>query len=60
MTCPYYQESYKTCNIRGTSQDQYHRDNYCLSSSSWRNCANYTNSSRDEKINKKLRSNPDL
>ena len=60
MLCPYYQESNKYCNICGTYQDGYHKENYCLSSSNWRNCANYSNSSRDQKISKKLRSNPDL
>jgi len=58
-TCPYYQTDYKQCNFFGTSQEQYQRDNYCLSDG-WRRCVNYTNRSFDEKVNKKLRSNPDL
>jgi len=58
--CPYYKRDYKTCALTGTGQDGYHKDNYCLSGSSWRNCANYQNANRSDKINKKERSNPDL
>ena len=60
MDCPYYNRDYKECNFFGTSQDQYQRDTYCLSGSNWKNCVNYTNRSREDKINKKLRSNPEL
>jgi hypothetical protein len=58
--CPYYNENYKTCNFFGTSQDQSQRDYYCLTSDNWKRCANYDRRSLDEKIAKKLRSNPDL
>jgi len=58
--CPYYDTSYKTCNFFGTSQNQAQRDDYCLNSSNWRRCANYDKRSFDEKVSKKLRSNPDL
>jgi hypothetical protein len=58
--CPYYDANYKQCNFFGTSQDQSQRDAYCLTSDNWKRCANYTNRSRDEKVSKKLRSNPDL
>jgi len=58
--CPYYNSDYKTCNFYGQTQDQYQRDSKCLDSYNWRNCANYTNRSIDEKLSKKLRSNPDL
>jgi hypothetical protein len=58
--CPYYNQEYKQCVFFGTSQEQYQRDNYCLTSSSWKSCPNYTSRSMDEKINKKLRSNPEL
>jgi len=58
--CPYYNRDYKTCNFFGTYQDQGQRDSYCLTSSNWKNCANYYNRSYDEKNTKKVRSNPDL
>jgi len=58
--CPYYETSMKYCNFYSNYQDQNQRDSYCLSGSNWRNCANYTNRSFDEKVSKKLRSNPDL
>jgi len=58
--CPYYNQEYKQCVFFGTSQDQSQRDSYCLTSGNWKNCANYTNRSMDEKIRKKLRSNPEL
>jgi hypothetical protein len=60
MICPYYDENYKKCNFFDSSQDQSQRDNYCLNSSNWRNCVNYSNRSYDEKVSKRLRSNPDL
>jgi len=58
--CPYYDENYKQCNFFRTSQDQSQRDLYCLTSTNWKNCANYTNRSFNEKVEKKLRSNPEL
>jgi len=58
--CPYYNESYKQCNFFGTSQDQAQRDQYCLTGDNWKRCANYSNRSFEEKVQKKLRSNPDL
>jgi hypothetical protein len=58
--CPYYNQEYKQCAFFGTSQEQYQRDNYCLSSSNWKSCPNYTSRSFEEKKDKKLRSNPEL
>lgn len=58
--CPYYDSDNKRCGICGTYQDGYHKENYCLSSSEWRRCANYEKSSFDEKVSKRERSNPDL
>jgi hypothetical protein len=60
MVCPYYNTDYKNCNFFGTLQEGYQRENFCLSSDNWRRCANYSNRSYDEKVNKRLRSNPDL
>ena len=60
--CPYYDENYKQCNFYGSSSvlDQATKEYRCLSSSNWKDCANYTNRSFDEKVSKKLRPNPDL
>jgi hypothetical protein len=58
--CPYYNQEYHKCVFFDTTQDQYQRDSSCLTSSNWKQCPNYTNRSLDEKIQKKLRSNPDL
>ena len=58
--CPYYERGNQRCAIRETYQDGYHKDNYCLSGSNWRNCPNYNGASYDEKVNKRERSNPDL
>jgi len=59
--CPYYDENYKLCAFfRSSSLDQATKDYRCLSSSNWKDCANYTNRSFDEKVSKKLRTNPDL
>ena len=58
--CPYYNSEYKTCNFFGTTQDQSQRDNKCLSDSNWKYCENYTNRSMDEKLSKRIRSNPEL
>jgi len=60
MVCPYYNTDYKNCNFFGTLQEGYQRENYCLSSDNWRRCENYTRRSFDEKVSKKLRTNPDL
>jgi hypothetical protein len=58
--CPYYNQEYKQCVFYGTTQDQSRRDSSCLTSNDWKYCPNYTNRSMDEKIQKKLRSNPEL
>jgi len=58
--CPYYNENYKNCNFFLTSQDQSQRELYCLTSSNWKNCANYSNRSHEEKVKKTVRSNPEL
>ena len=58
--CPYYNMDYKKCNFFDTMQDQSQRDNYCLDGGNWRRCVNYERRSLDEKVNKRLRSNPDL
>jgi len=58
--CPYYNQDYKQCNFFGTAQDDSKRDKDCLSSSNWKYCENYSNRSMDEKINKKLRPNPEI
>jgi len=60
MVCPYYNTDVKTCSFFGTYQEGYQKENYCLSSDNWRRCTNYENRSFDEKVSKKLRSNPDL
>jgi hypothetical protein len=59
MDCPYYDREYKKCNISGYSQDDSQRNQYCLTDN-WRRCPNYDKSSYDEKLSKKLRTNPDL
>ena len=59
--CPYYKTEYKTCAFyEGHTQDQLQRDSRCLDSNNWRHCPNYTGRSLDEKVNKRVRSNPDL
>jgi len=58
--CPYYQTDYKKCNFFDTYQEGYQRDAYCLSDDNWKRCVNYSNRSYDEKVNKRLRANPDL
>ena len=58
--CPYYETNYKQCNFFGTTQDGHQKESYCLSSSNWRNCVNYSNRSHAEKVSKRLRPNPDL
>jgi len=58
--CPYYDENYKKCVFFGTTQEGYQKEHYCLSSSDWKGCPNYTSRSFDEKVSKKLRPNPEL
>jgi hypothetical protein len=58
--CPYYDMNYKKCNFFGTTQEGYQKEHYCLDSSNWKGCENYTRRSIDEKLNKRLRSNPEL
>jgi hypothetical protein len=58
--CPYYDRNYKQCAFFGTSQDESQRNSYCLTSDNWKRCANYDRRSYDEKVQKKLRPNPDL
>jgi len=58
--CPYYDETYKKCNFFGTTQEGYQKEHYCLSGNEWKNCVNYTNRSYNEKVDKRLRPNPEL
>jgi len=58
--CPYYDERYKTCTFYGHSQEGYQKENYCLSSTNWKSCSNYTCQRLEEKLSKKVRPNPDL
>ena len=60
MICPYYDETYKTCNFFGTTQEGYQKEAYCLSSDNWKQCANYYKRSHGEKVEKRLRPNPEL
>jgi hypothetical protein len=60
VDCPYFDRDYKKCNFYGTTQEGYQRESYCLSSDNWKQCVNYTNRSYDEKLTKKIRSNPEL
>ena len=60
MTCPYYDQTYKICNFYSTSQEGYHKEAYCLSSDNWKRCANYEKSNYDQKVEKRLRPNPEL
>jgi len=53
--CPYFDSEYKRCVLYDTYQDGYQKEGYCLSSDNWRNCANYTHSSDNDKVNKRLR-----
>jgi len=57
--CPYYDEKYKYCNIYGKSQSEKDRNNSCLTNN-WRDCYYYKSSNLDVRVNKKMRSNPDL
>ncbi|MDR0304918.1 MAG: hypothetical protein LBH98_09185 [Chitinispirillales bacterium] len=58
VMCPYYQTEYKLCNFFGTYQEN--REYNCLDSYNWKQCANYTNRSLEDKVAKRLRPNPDL
>ena len=58
--CPYYKGEYKTCNIYDSTQEEYQRVTYCMTSSYWKQCANYYKASFETKMAKKLRPNPDL
>jgi len=60
MICPYYNSDSKVCNFFGTYQGGYQKENYCLSNDNWKRCANYEKRSYDEKVSKRLRSNPEL
>jgi hypothetical protein len=60
VDCPYFDRDYKKCSFFGTAQEGSQRESYCLSGSNWKNCVNYTNRSYDEKLQKKIRTNPDL
>ena len=56
--CPYYNNGYHTCNISGVYKDESDRRCWCLGN--WRNCANYTNATLEQKIKDRKRDNPDL
>ena len=59
--CPYYNGDYKQCNLYGTFQESdSQRQSNCMSSSNWKNCPNYSKSSFDLKLAKKLRPDPYL
>jgi hypothetical protein len=60
VMCPYYNTDNKKCAFFDTAQDDSTRESKCLSGSNWRSCVNYSNRSLDEKVNKRLRPNPDL
>jgi len=60
VMCPYYEEKYKQCNFIGKMQEGYQKENYCLNANNWRKCAIYEKRSRDERVSKRLRPNPDL
>jgi len=60
VDCPYFNREYKRCALFDTYQDGSQKENYCLSSSNWKSCSNYTSRSYEEKVTKKIRSNPDL
>ena len=60
VDCPYWDRDYKKCVFFGTTQEDYQRELYCLSSSNWKGCVNYTNRSYEEKVTKKIRTNPEL
>jgi len=60
VDCPYFDREYKRCVFFGTYQDGYQRESICLSSDKWKSCPNYTSRTYEEKVSKRIRSNPDL
>jgi hypothetical protein len=60
VDCPYFDREYKKCAFFGTYQDGYQKESVCQSSSNWKSCPNYTGRSYEEKVTKKIRSNPDI
>jgi len=58
--CPYYDVNYKKCVFFGTTQEGYQKENYCLHKDNWKRCANYSGRSLTDKVNKRLRPNPEL
>jgi len=59
--CPYFNDGPTTwCNISGASHDDYQKNDYCKSSSNWRRCANYEKASYETRMQKQVRSNPDI
>jgi len=60
VDCPYFNRDSKRCALFDTYQDGYQKEHYCLSSSDWKGCPNYTSRSYEEKRSKMIRSNPDL
>ena len=55
VECPYYRNGY--CNLYGTVQSQYQRENYCLiekgKGNDWKYCANYQGASERARIEKR-------
>jgi hypothetical protein len=59
--CPYYKTKYNTCAFYGWSEkSESDRARLCLTEKNWKNCANYTNRSFDEKVKYMERPNPYL
>ena len=57
VECPYYGGS-GYCNLSGSSQSQYQRENYCCTEKSkekWQSCPNYRGASEKAKIEKRKR-----
>lgn len=50
--CPYLKNG-TTCNFFGTSQAEYQKKTYCLSSN-WAGCENYKKRSEEERRNKRV------
>ena len=56
VTCPYYSSGH--CNLSGSSQSDYQKENYCVtekSSEQWKSCPNYQGASETARIEKKVR-----
>jgi hypothetical protein len=54
--CPYYIVDYCKCNFFGTTQEGYHKENYCLKSGdSYKRCANYEKRTETERLQKRVR-----